>query len=174
MCKNLQTKALWRFCTKPRYPGNRLLLILPFDMRTWTSIPNANSPSYNPPVLYETTYFVRCVHREGCSLYLESNIATIEAGSVANAQINGPGLACVGETATYTAGPTGTGAAISWQVSATSGAGPQIILAAHSYGIVNYEFTVEHSRDGRQFEALGNAGAPQAYLGSMNYNVYII
>lgn len=214
---------LWMMSTQPG----------PFNVQAWTPIPNSNSPTYDPPVLYETTYFARCVRREGCSVYLEGNIVTVEVGSVANAQINGPGYICVGETATYTAGPTGAGAVISWYVSGpvtpTSGAGPQITLTAHNFGIVNitlqviengctarnikrvtatnsslycgqgrpfpinvevtgqeegevlvswmmenslatgHTFTVEHSGDGGQFEAIGVVENPAAYLGSMNY-----
>ena len=215
---------LWMMSTQPG----------PFNVQTWLPIPNTNSPNYNPPVLYETTYYARCVRREGCSVYLESNIVTIEVGSVANAQINGPSYLCVGEPATFTAGPTGAGAVISWQVSGpatpTSGTGSQITITASGFGIVhltlqviengctatniknltatasplycsgqnrmmpinvevanqdrgevmvswmmeellasNHEFTVEHSRDGVHFEALGEMNNPKAFLGSMNY-----
>ena len=44
----------------------------------WTAVPNSNTPDYNPGVLNETTYFIRCVRRAGCEDYLgESNIITI-------------------------------------------------------------------------------------------------
>ncbi len=121
---------LWMASTEPG----------PFNVQTWTVIPGATGPSYNPPVLYETTYFARCVRRECCTIYLESNIVTIEVGDVANAEINGPSYLCVGEPATLTAGPTGPNAVITWQVSGpatpTSGAGPQITITPSSFGLV--------------------------------------
>lgn len=44
----------------------------------WTAVPNSNTPDYNPEVLNETTYFIRCVRRAGCENYLgESNVITI-------------------------------------------------------------------------------------------------
>ncbi|MDV7401575.1 hypothetical protein RZS08_59705, partial [Arthrospira platensis SPKY1] len=71
----------------------------PFNVQTWTPIPDATGPSYTPPVLYETTYYARCARRECCIAYLETNIVTIEVGSVASANIQGPSFLCVGETA---------------------------------------------------------------------------
>jgi hypothetical protein len=45
----------------------------------WTIIPGANSADYQPPSLNETTYFIRCARRSGCTEYSkESNIITIE------------------------------------------------------------------------------------------------
>ena len=44
----------------------------------WMIIPNSNSPDYNPGVLNETTYFIRCVRRANCEDYIgESNVITI-------------------------------------------------------------------------------------------------
>ncbi|MCO6480930.1 MAG: T9SS type A sorting domain-containing protein, partial [Phaeodactylibacter sp.] len=121
---------LWMASTEPG----------PFNVQTWTAIPGATGPSYDPPALYETTYFARCVRRECCMIYLESNIVTIEVGDVANAEINGPSYLCVGEPATLTAGPTGPDAVITWQVTGpatpSSGTGPQITVRPSSYGLV--------------------------------------
>ncbi|MCB0546714.1 MAG: T9SS type A sorting domain-containing protein [Phaeodactylibacter sp.] len=121
---------LWMMSTQPG----------PFNVQTWTAIPNSNFPSYDPPVLYETTYYARCVRREDCTIYLESNIVTIEVGSVANAEINGPSYLCVGDPATFTAGPTSPNAVITWQVSGpatpSSGTGSQITVTASAFGLV--------------------------------------
>ncbi|MGK0366532.1 MAG: hypothetical protein ACI85O_003606, partial [Saprospiraceae bacterium] len=44
----------------------------------WMAIPNSNTPDYDPGILNDTTYFVRCVRRTECEDYLgESNIITI-------------------------------------------------------------------------------------------------
>ncbi len=44
---------------------------------TWFSIPNSNTPNYDPPSTTQTIYYARCVKREGCSDYLTSNILKI-------------------------------------------------------------------------------------------------
>ena len=69
----------------------------PFDPGIWTPIPNSNTPSYDPPVIYETTYYARCVRRDGCTLFLESNIIVKEVGDEAVALIEDPGTVCVDE-----------------------------------------------------------------------------
>ncbi|HMQ48346.1 MAG TPA: SdrD B-like domain-containing protein [Saprospiraceae bacterium] len=118
----------------------------PFNDQYWIPIPDSNSPNYDPGVLYETTYFARCVRRECCTVYLESNIVTIEVGTVAVADINSPDFLCIGETTTLYAGPTGAGAVINWQLSGpvtpTSGTGPQIQVQATNFGIVHITLTV--------------------------------
>ncbi len=86
----------------------------PFNPTVWNAIPNSNSPSYDPGPLYETTYFIRCVRRENCVDYYESNIITITIGAVAIADIDGPTLVCVGDPATYTTISSGPGATYSW------------------------------------------------------------
>jgi len=41
----------------------------------WTEIPNSNSPTYDPPVISETTWYIRCARRAGCIDYTgESNV----------------------------------------------------------------------------------------------------
>lgn len=103
---------LWMFSTNPG----------PFNQNTWTVIPGATGSTYAPGPIYETTYFIRCVRREFCTDYFESNIVTITIGNVAVADINGPTLVCVGDTETYTA-TASPGATYSWDFG--SGASPQ-------------------------------------------------
>lgn len=43
----------------------------------WTPIPGATGPTYQPGLLFETSYFMRCARRAGCLSFLESNIITI-------------------------------------------------------------------------------------------------
>ena len=86
----------------------------PFNQNTWMPIPNSNTPNYDPPVIYQTTYYIRCVRRENCVLYLESNIVTKEVDSIAWAEIDGPNVVCVDEPATYTAAFGGANATYHW------------------------------------------------------------
>ncbi|MCC6463090.1 MAG: hypothetical protein IT260_21650 [Saprospiraceae bacterium] len=43
----------------------------------WVAIPGANGISYQPGPLFQTAYFMRCVRRQGCLVFLETNIITI-------------------------------------------------------------------------------------------------
>ncbi|MBI5915711.1 MAG: T9SS type A sorting domain-containing protein [Bacteroidetes bacterium] len=95
---------LWMFHNEPG----------PFNMNTWTAIPTATGPNYDPGPLYETTYFVRCVRRENCIQFLESNIVTITVDTVAVALIDALDLACVGDPVDFTAYDNGPGATYSW------------------------------------------------------------
>ncbi|MEM7367885.1 MAG: SdrD B-like domain-containing protein [Bacteroidota bacterium] len=58
---------LWLKTTDPSLPQNQ-----------WTQIPNSNSQDYDPGPISETTYFLRCVRRAGCTSYRESNSVVIE------------------------------------------------------------------------------------------------
>jgi len=44
---------------------------------SWMAIPGATNIDYQPGPLFETSYFIRCVRRENCALFLETNIVTI-------------------------------------------------------------------------------------------------
>lgn len=44
---------------------------------SWTGIPGATNADYQPGPLFETAYFMRCVRREGCITFLESNIICV-------------------------------------------------------------------------------------------------
>lgn len=44
---------------------------------TWAAIPGVTDSVYQPGPLYETAYFMRCVRRENCLHFLESNIIKI-------------------------------------------------------------------------------------------------
>ena len=45
-----------------------------FSEPTWIEIPNSTNPNYLPGIVTKTTYYVRCVRREGCDSYAESNV----------------------------------------------------------------------------------------------------
>jgi len=41
-----------------------------FPGPTWFPIPNSNTENYDPGPLYVTTYFIRCIRREGCPTFI--------------------------------------------------------------------------------------------------------
>ncbi|MBR9919406.1 MAG: T9SS type A sorting domain-containing protein [Bacteroidetes bacterium] len=86
----------------------------PFDPNIWNPIPNSNSPNYDPGPIAQTTYYIRCVRREGCVNYLESNIVVKVVDDDAVAIVDGPDLACIDEVITFTAPNNGPGAIYSW------------------------------------------------------------
>lgn len=95
---------LWMFTTVPG----------PFDPATWIPISSANAPEYTPGAISETTYFVRCVRREGCALFLESNQITITVDDDAVAEISGPDTTCVNEPIDFEAATNPSPATYSW------------------------------------------------------------
>jgi len=122
----------------------------PFNVQTWEVIPGADGPDYDPGPLSETTYFARCARRECCTVYLETNIVTVEVGNVAVAEINGPDFICVGEPTTFFAGPTGADAEIEWSFSAgvspQTATGPQVAISVNSPGI--FTITLQVTENG--------------------------
>lgn len=118
----------------------------PFDPLYWEAIPGATGPGYDPGILYETTYFIRCVRREGCPFYLESNMVTIEVGSDAIAQIEGPAILCERATATFTAITATSNPEISWLFNgplyALASSGSSITAVAGNMGLAEVVLTV--------------------------------
>ncbi|RMG84990.1 MAG: hypothetical protein D6714_06825, partial [Bacteroidetes bacterium] len=119
----------------------------PFNPNTWTVIPGATGPEYDPGVLYETTYFARCARRECCVNYLETNIVVKTVENVAVADIDGPETVCVGETVTYTAANAGPGATYLWHFGPTaspSTSTQQVVdVVFNTFGVVNITLDVE-------------------------------
>jgi hypothetical protein len=143
----------------------------PFNVQTWTPIPDATGPSYAPPVLYETTYYARCARRECCIAYLETNIVVIEVGSVASANIQGPSFLCVGETADFFAVGTGPGAVINWSITGPvtplAATGPQVSLTATGFGMINITLTVtENNCTASNIKTLSATNSP-IYCGQL-------
>jgi hypothetical protein len=82
-------------------------------IENWVPIPNTNSINYQPGVIYEDTYFTRCVRQDECP-YIESNVIMIEVGDDASADFNGPTLVCVGESVTYVPQGLTNNSNVSW------------------------------------------------------------
>ncbi len=87
-----------------------------FDMHTWHMAgADGHEPYYDPGKIYKTTYFIRCVRRENCSIFKESNKITITVGDDAVAEIDGPATVCVDQAATFSAPYQGPTALYSWE-----------------------------------------------------------
>lgn len=116
---------------------------------SWMGIPGANSADYQPGPLFETSYFMRCARREGCTTFLESNLITITvlpAGS--------PG--CDNFYSNFVVQPGGGNTvSVSWTT------GPED---------VEYMYDVQHSPDQVNWTAVAvmhgqhNPNAPNDYL----------
>lgn len=91
-----------------------------FNSAAWNIVPGANGPSYDPGILNQTTYFVRCAFREGCNYVLESNVVVKEVSDVAVAQISSLNEVCVNQNVTFTALNNGAGATYSWNFGPTA------------------------------------------------------
>ncbi|MEZ5056004.1 MAG: SdrD B-like domain-containing protein [Saprospiraceae bacterium] len=85
-----------------------------FSNATFSIIPGATGPTYDPPVIYETTWYVRCTRREFCSDYLETNVVVKEVGDETIAEINGPTTVCINEPFTFEATDAGPGSQYMW------------------------------------------------------------
>ena len=101
----------------------------------WIAIPGAMSATYQPGPLFETTRFMRCARRDGCSLWVESNyveITVLPAGS--------PG--CTGFTSDFTVNQHGpSSVALSWTTLPEA---------------TEYMYTVQHSTNMLQWTNLTN------------------
>ena len=101
----------------------------------WVVIPGANSSSYQPGPLFETTRFMRCARREGCDHFLESNyveITVLPAGS--------PG--CTNFTSNFTVVEEGPSSVkVTWTTL------PEL---------TEYMYTVQHSTNMVQWVNLGS------------------
>jgi hypothetical protein len=86
----------------------------PFNQTNWSAIPNSNTPDYDPGPIQVTTYYIRCVRREGCENFLETNTVIKEVGDVAVADITGPEIVCIDEVVTFSAANGGNNVTYSW------------------------------------------------------------
>ncbi|RMF25520.1 MAG: PKD domain-containing protein, partial [Bacteroidetes bacterium] len=82
----------------------------------WAPIPGATQATYDPGPLNQTTYYIRCVRREGCTEFAgESNIVEKEIVELPLALIEqAPGNLCDGEPGTFKAANAGAGASYHW------------------------------------------------------------
>ena len=90
----------------------------PFNQTQVTEIPNTNTLTFDPPVLYTTTTYYRCARRGPCCPFIETTGVTIFINEDADASFSGPAdnILCQGETYTYTANTVNSSATYSWNV----------------------------------------------------------
>ena len=72
----IDIEYIWMKTTDPSLP-----------VMEWEPIFEAREASYDPGVIYETTYFIRCARRAGCVDYVESN-AVVKRISVTQALVD--------------------------------------------------------------------------------------
>lgn len=119
----------------------------PFDNGFWEILPNSNSPFYQPGPLSRSAYFARCARRDDCGPFLESNVVFVEVGSISVANINGPEIVCLSQSATFTATGTAPGALIQWTfgpggVVPAVAVGPSATVNFTSFGSFTVTLTV--------------------------------
>lgn len=99
------TVYMWMYSTVPG----------PYDPNTWLPVTSGGmSASYDPGLIYETTYFIRCAKAANCDTWKESNIVAVFVDDIAVAEISGLDLACVGDQVTYFAASNGPNASYAW------------------------------------------------------------
>ena len=104
---------------------------------TWTEIAGATGLSYDPGMITETTCFVRCARREGCTAYIgESNIITITINGGLSATCSAEGVMCYGDE-TGTASVTVSGGSAPYTYAWSNGGTTEMIdgLAAGDYTV---------------------------------------
>ena len=75
----------------------------------WVEIPNSNSATYDPGMITETTCFIRCARREGCTIYSgESNVICVTVNESPVASCSSTDSGCNG-AGTGTASVTESG-----------------------------------------------------------------
>ncbi|MEO1259464.1 MAG: SdrD B-like domain-containing protein [Bacteroidota bacterium] len=81
---------------------------------TWTMVPDATGATYDPGLIYQTTYYRRCVRIRDCHLVKESNIVVKTVGSDAMAKVSGPTTICTNTEAAFSTPDSGRRATYRW------------------------------------------------------------
>lgn len=99
---------IWMFANTPTYNG--------LGDPNWYPIPNSNSPSYDPGPINQSTYYLRCSRREGCTDYIgETNIVAKIIRDLPTALILvGQTSVCNNTNVLFDAANAGVGATYTW------------------------------------------------------------
>ncbi|MFY0673789.1 MAG: T9SS type A sorting domain-containing protein [Bacteroidia bacterium] len=63
----------------------------------WSPIPNSNAATYDPGQITQTTYYIRCARRVGCTDWIgESNIIAMIVNPVPTVSLQAPATVCTG------------------------------------------------------------------------------
>ena len=111
----------------------------------WSIIPNATGSTYQPGQLYETTFYIRCSRRVGCSDFIgESNIVSILVNELPNAQFEQAPTSslCKDETVAFSAANAGGGATYTWNFG--TDATPQ---TASSRSVYNVSWSTQGAKE---------------------------
>jgi hypothetical protein len=139
-----------------------------FNSGFWEVIPGTNAPDYSPGPLFETTYFARCVRRQNCGPFLETNIVMVEVGNVTVADFTGPNLICLGQTATFHTVNAAPGATIQWSFGLgvtpiTPTNSNSVTVRISSIGTFNVSLSVTHA---------GCTAVKRGYVTVSNSNIF--
>ena len=117
-----------------------------FNPTTWIPIPNSNSTTYDSGPLFETTYFARCARREGCTVFLETNILLVEVDDQVVPEIVAPKSICVGATVMFTSEGHQEDAQISWYfgegAQPASATGEMVEVTFNEFGLYQVRLSV--------------------------------
>ncbi|MEZ4949926.1 MAG: SdrD B-like domain-containing protein [Saprospiraceae bacterium] len=99
---------IWMYAHTPVYNG--------MGDPNWSPIPGTNSPSYDPGPINQSTYYLRCSRRVGCTDYIgETNIVSKIIKDLPTAFISvSPQQACTNTGTGFEAQDAGFGAVYSW------------------------------------------------------------
>lgn len=89
-----------------------------FDVLHFVPVPNSNTPSIQPGLLTETTFFVRCVRRAACMDYLEPAPVRIFVKPKISATLTVRDTYCLDAPIHVKAEVAGEGAQVRWELSA--------------------------------------------------------
>lgn len=90
-----------------------------FTGGTYTAIPGATGATYDPGPIYVTTYYTRCVRREGCT-YIEPTPICVIIENPDLAGITSDDMFCPNQSITFTANDAGPLAKYTWDFGSTA------------------------------------------------------
>jgi hypothetical protein len=115
----------------------------------WYGIPGATSINYQPGPLTKTSYFMRCVRREGCANFIETNIVTITV-----IPQGGPGCGGFSGSIILSANGNNSSVGIKW---------------ATFTEIEDYTYTVQHSVNTTDWTDIATITGKKDLSGTNNY-----
>ncbi len=126
---------------------------VPFDpTNVWEPIAGQTGVDLEPPIIRQTTYFVRVAWRENCQTTpLVSNVVTVKVDSLLWSQIEGPTQVCKDEWSAFSLVPHPDDATVSWMVpngSELSNQSNDAVAVIRWDGIASSNLTVKIQTDG--------------------------
>jgi hypothetical protein len=116
----------------------------------WYGIPGANSPTYQPGALTQTSYFMRCVRRAGCANFSETNIVTITV-----LPTGAPGCGGFNGNIIVSLPPSGNSVLVNWETLPEDD---------------SYTYTVQHSINTTTWNNVGTVQGKNNTFANNQYN----